>query len=91
MKVVNEAIKFSKDIIRGAWDTIIVAPFSFGKFLGNISGLAGKQQQFKAKTEFLIAKEAISAVFHNTAGARDFIIKEIGNDVKKDQGIILVL
>ncbi|WP_256378683.1 hypothetical protein [Campylobacter ureolyticus] len=42
MKVVNEAIKFSKDVIRGAWDTIIVASFSFGKFLGNISGLAGK-------------------------------------------------
>lgn len=41
MKVVNEAIKFSKDVIRGAWDTIIVAPFKFGMSLGNLSRLTG--------------------------------------------------
>lgn len=41
MKVVNEAIKFSKDVIRGAWDTIIVALFKFGMSLGNLSRLTG--------------------------------------------------
>ncbi len=38
MKVVNKAIKFSKDVIRGVWDTIIVAPFKFGMFLDELAG-----------------------------------------------------
>lgn len=61
MSVINETLKFGKDAIQGAWDTIIVAPFKFGMFLGNLSGLAGKQQQIKAELEWKFAKKAALA------------------------------
>lgn len=86
MSVINETLKFGKDAIQGAWDTIIVAPFKFGMFLGNLSGLAGKQQQIKAELEWKFAKKAALAFWNNTGGARDYILKEIGEDAEKKPG-----
>ncbi|MSN97185.1 hypothetical protein F1B92_08445, partial [Campylobacter sp. FMV-PI01] len=86
MDSVNETIKFGKDVIKGAFDTLVVAPFDFGMFLGNLSGLAGKEQQLKAQAELLVAKEAISAIYNNTGGARDYFAKEIGKDLSERPG-----
>ncbi|MSN97126.1 calcium-binding protein, partial [Campylobacter sp. FMV-PI01] len=86
MEVIKDTVKFGKDVIQGAWDTVIVAPFKFGMFLGNLSGLAGKQQQLKAELEWEFAKKAALAFWNNTGGARDYIAKEIGDDVKKRPG-----
>ena len=43
--------KRSSQIIHGAWDTAIVAPFKFGMFLGE---LAGKEHKIKEKIEFMV-------------------------------------
>lgn len=85
MKLLNSAKMYYKVL----FDTIIVAPFQFGQFLGNLSGLAGKKQQLKAQAELRIAQEAFNAVLHNQGGARDFMIKELGDDILKRPGYYL--
>ena len=86
MEIGNEVVKFGEDLIRGVWDGLIVAPFKFGMFLGNLSGFAGKDNQLKAQAELLITKKAFSAVLHNTGGARDYMFKEFGKDFLKRPG-----
>lgn len=86
MEIGKEVVKFGEDLIRGVWDGLIVAPFKFGMFLGNLSGFAGKDNQLKAQAELLITKKAFSAVLHNTGGARDYMFKEFGEDFLKRPG-----
>lgn len=45
MEEIERAVNFGRDFIQGAWDTIIVAPFKFGMFLGNLSGLLEKNKK----------------------------------------------
>lgn len=54
MNVFNETVKFGKDVIHGAWDTITVAPFKFGMFLENWSGLAGKEKQLEIRLIYTV-------------------------------------
>ena len=82
----ENVIAFGKDVIQGAFDTLIVAPFEFGMFLGNLSGLAGKENQLKAQAEYQLVKEAFSAILNNTGGARDYVIKELGEDFSNRPG-----
>lgn len=54
MEIAKEAVRLKiqmKDIIHGAWDIAIVAPFKFGMFLGE---LAGKEHKIKEKIEFMV-------------------------------------
>ncbi|WP_267523106.1 calcium-binding protein [Campylobacter sp. MG1] len=86
MEEIERAVKFGRDFIQGAWDTIIVAPFKFGMFLGNLSGFAGEKQKIKAELELEFTKKALSAFWNNTNGARDYILKELDKDYSKRPG-----
>lgn len=51
-------------------------------FIGNISGLAGKEQQEKAQLEYNLAKKTLSTIYeilvYNECGCREILLTEVG-------------
>ncbi|MBZ7995524.1 calcium-binding protein [Campylobacter canadensis] len=52
-------------------------------FIGNISGLAGKEQQEKAQLEYNLAKKTLSTIYeilvYNECGCREILLTEVGS------------